>query len=166
MYALVIIAKLKGKAWNHDALSFHVGMYLCMYIRNACTIQSYARECISVMLAQLLHKLVAQMCPRGRLRPQTTAWPAWPVSFLWRNTLTSVSSLSHTHWASRMISLMLWRYTLILAVCCPLNDLIAGLSRAVCQMASRAKVALVLTAISHAEWHASFKASTPPVVWW
>ena len=62
---------------------------LCMYICNACTIQSYAHVCISVTLAQLLCDLVAKMCPWGRLWPRITAWPAWPVSFLWKNTTTS-----------------------------------------------------------------------------
>ena len=32
---------------------------LCMYIRNACAIQSYARVCMSVTLAQLLRNSVA-----------------------------------------------------------------------------------------------------------
>ena len=54
---------------------------LCMYILNTCAIQSYAHVCMSVMLAQLLHNSVAKMCPRGRLQPQTTAWPVWPVSY-------------------------------------------------------------------------------------
>ena len=69
-----IIAEPKGEASNCDALSFRVDMYvcirrlcnaipcLCMYIRNACAIQSYARLCMSVTLAQLLCNSVAKMC--------------------------------------------------------------------------------------------------------
>ena len=82
---MYIIAEPKGKGSNRDALSFRMGMYihslrnailcLCMYIRNACTIQSYARVCISVMLVQIMCNLVAKMCPRERSRPQT----AWSV---------------------------------------------------------------------------------------
>ena len=63
-YGLTIMAEPKGEASNRDALSFRVGMYvcmyihrlrnailcLCMYIHNACIIQSYARICMSVML--------------------------------------------------------------------------------------------------------------------
>ena len=38
---------------------------LCMYIHNTCAIQSYARACISVMLAQCLHNNKAKMRPVG-----------------------------------------------------------------------------------------------------
>ena len=36
--------------------------------------------CMSVTFVQLLGNSVAKMC-RGRLRPRTTAWPVWPVSY-------------------------------------------------------------------------------------
>ena len=78
-----VIAEPKGEASNRDALSFHVGMYVCMYvcISADCVMQFYACVCTSVTLAELLHNSVAKMCHRGRLRPWTTAWPVWPVSY-------------------------------------------------------------------------------------
>ena len=36
---------------------------LCMYICNACAVQSYARLCMSVTVVQLLCNSVAKMCP-------------------------------------------------------------------------------------------------------
>ena len=51
-------------------------------------------------------------------------------------------------------------------VCFPLNDQIRYQGCLVCQMAAQAELALVLTAIPYAEWHALFKASTPPVLRW
>ena len=103
---ILFIAEPKGEASNRDALLFCVGMYvcmyirrlgnatlcLCMYIRNACAIQSYARVCISVTLGQLLRNSVAKMCPEddyglgilpglcdsylGRTQPQVFQVPA------------------------------------------------------------------------------------------
>ena len=58
MYVCMYISRLRNAI-----------LCLCMYIRNACTIQSYARVCISVTLAQLLHNSVAKMCPGPRLLP-------------------------------------------------------------------------------------------------
>ena len=66
LYLGNIVAEPKGEASNRDALSFlcgYVCMYihrlrnailcLCMYIRNACTIQFHARVCMSVMLCTI-----------------------------------------------------------------------------------------------------------------
>ena len=78
------IAKPKGEASNRDALSFRVGMYVC--ISTACAMQFYAFVCISatlaqynsmlmyyvlcisVTLAQCLRNNEVKMCPKGRLQ--------------------------------------------------------------------------------------------------
>ena len=54
------IAEPKGKASNRDALSFRVGMYVC--ISPDCTMQFYACVCISATLAQY-NPILAYVCP-------------------------------------------------------------------------------------------------------
>ena len=95
----MLVAKPKDEASNRDALSFCMGMYVCMYVYlqivqcNSMLVYVYLHclrntilcSCMYIRhaytITQLLHNSVAKMCPRGRLRPWTTAWPVWPVSY-------------------------------------------------------------------------------------
>ena len=66
---------------------------LCMYIRNACAIQSYARVCISVTLAQCLHNNETKLhlgggdncgLSRGRFTQQVTiaSFGHWLLNYI------------------------------------------------------------------------------------
>ena len=100
LYLGNIVAEPKGEASNCDALSFlrgYVCMYirrlrnailcLCMYIRNACTIQFHARVCMSVTLCTIEWPKCA---PGDNYGPDYCL--ACVARFLWKNTTTSVSS--------------------------------------------------------------------------
>ena len=78
-----MIAEPKGEASNRDALSFCVGMYvcmnirrlcnailcLCMYIRSTCAIQSYACVCMFVACATIA-QFSGQNVPRDNYGPR------------------------------------------------------------------------------------------------
>ena len=105
---LCIIAKLKGEASNHVALSFRMSMYVC--ISADCAMEFYASVCISATLAQynpmLAYVCLSRLCnyctilwpkcAQGQLRPWTTAWPVWPVSYGRTQPQAFLKSLPHS----------------------------------------------------------------------
>ena len=89
-YAL--IAELKGEASNCDALSFRVGMYVYPQLAqcNSMLVYVYLQRLRNTILCSRMYichacttivRFSYQNVPRGRLRPWTTAWPAWPYLF-------------------------------------------------------------------------------------
>ena len=76
-----------------------------MYIRNVCTIQFYARVCMSITLVHLLRNSVAKMCPGTIMAPDYCL--ACVARILWTNTTTNISSPCSAHCASRTISVTL-----------------------------------------------------------
>ena len=58
---------------------------LCMYIGNACAIQSYACVCMSDALVQLLRNSMAKMCPRDDYGPGLLPGPtyAYTMTSVW-----------------------------------------------------------------------------------
>ena len=55
-----IFAELKGEASNRDAISFRMGMYVCIF--TDCAMQFYACVCISATLAQY-NPMLVYVCP-------------------------------------------------------------------------------------------------------
>ena len=130
---------------------------LCMYICNTCAIQYYARVCMSVTLCSMLVQFSGQNVPPG-----TTMAPDYCLAcvacILWKTRPTSVSSSCPAHCTYDFSIAYDFSYALkihlnVCRVCCPLNNQIQyrGCLEAVCQMAARAEVPLVLTAIPHAK---------------
>ena len=73
----IIVAEPKGEASNRDALSFRVGMYVC--ISADCAMQFYSCVCISATLAQYNPMFAAYVCPSRLCNYCTIQWPkcAW-----------------------------------------------------------------------------------------
>ena len=105
MYVCMYIHKL------HNAI-----LCLCMYIRNTCAIQSYARVCMSVTLCTMLAQFSSLNVPPGSIMAPDFRL-ACVACILWTNTTTSVSSPCPAHCASCTISVTLWRYALMFAEC-------------------------------------------------
>ena len=106
-----------------------------LYIQNACKIQSYARVCMSVTLAQLLCNSVAKMCPGDNYSPKLlpAAGLCGPY-FMEKHSHKHFKSLPRSLRIAYNFSNALKIHFNVCRVCCPLNDqirsdLIAGLSR-------------------------------------
>ena len=100
---ITIIAEPKGEASNLDALSFCVGIYVC--ISAACAMQFYACVCISTTLVQLLCNQWPKCVPGDDYGPDYCL--ACVARILWKNTTTSISSPCPAHCAWHTISVSL-----------------------------------------------------------
>ena len=122
---------------------------LCMYIRTACTIQSLAHVCMSVTLCTIEWPKWAHgdNYGPGLLPGLCGLYPMEEHDHKRFKSLPHSLRIAYDFSDALKIHLNVWR------VCCPLNDQIRyqGCLEAVCQMAARDKVALILTAILHAE---------------
>ena len=94
---------------------------LCMYIRSACAIQSYAHVCMSVMLAQLLCNSVAKMCYRDDYGPGLLP-DLCGLYLMEEHNHKHFKSLPHSLRIAYDVSDALKTHLNVCQVCCPLND--------------------------------------------
>ena len=127
--------------------------------------QFYACVCISATIAQY-NPMLEYVCPSRLCNYCTIQWPKCAPGDDYSPGLLPglcgpylMEEHNHKRFKSLLRSLRnaynfsdaLKTHLNVCRVCCPLNDSIAGCLEPVCQMAARAEVALVLTAIPHAE---------------